>query len=197
MTDIEAANLARPDYIGFVFAKSKRQVSIEQARQLKAALSPEIQAVGVFVNASIEEIIRIVEKGMIDLIQLHGDEDERYIQALRVHTELPIIKAIRVKNQEVIEQGAQLPVSYLLLDTYSKEMYGGTGHAFNWQMIPKIKQPFFLAGGLQIDNVVEAIQQAKPFCVDVSSGVETNGVKDQQKMIEIVNQVRGAVNEKR
>lgn len=189
--DIQFANLAKPDYVGFIFADSKRKVTIQQAAVLKAELHEDIQAAGVFVNAPVAEIANIINQGIIDLIQLHGDEDERYIVELQMHTNLPIIKAVRMKNPDAITEVAHLPVDYFLLDTYSKQMYGGTGHTFDWTMVSETNKPFFLAGGLQVDNIVEAIQKVGPFCVDVSSGVETDGVKDKMKMIEIVNRVRG------
>lgn len=189
--DIQFVNLAKPDYVGFIFADSKRKVTIQQAAVLKAELHEDIQAAGVFVNAPVAEIANIINQGIIDLIQLHGDEDERYIVELQMHTNLPIIKAVRMKNPDAITEVAHLPVDYFLLDTYSKQMYGGTGHTFDWTMVSETNKPFFLAGGLQVDNIVEAIQKVGPFCVDVSSGVETDGVKDKMKMIEIVNRVRG------
>ena len=189
-TDIYFANLAKPDYIGFVFSPSKRRVERCKAAVLKEQLLPEIQAVGVFVNATVSEIIDLVQQKIIDGVQLHGDENQAYIEALREKITCPIIKAVRMQQRASFEEVLHLPVDYFLLDTYVKNGYGGTGHTFDWKMIPKIQQPFFLAGGLSVKNIEAAILQVKPFCVDISSGVETNGVKDPDKMIEIVKKVR-------
>lgn len=188
--DIEYVNEAHPDYIGFVFAKSKRQVSIEQAKQLKSLLNPDIQAVGVFVNEEIDNIILLCNQNIIDLVQLHGDEDESYINQLKSRISKPIIKAVRVKDAEDIKSSQGWGTEYLLLDAYKEGQYGGSGDAFDWTIISKVKQPYFLAGGIHSENVLDAIKMVKPYAVDVSSGVETDGVKDRNKIIDIITKVR-------
>lgn len=188
--DIRIVNREKPDYAGFVFAPGKRQIDISQAKILKSFLEPEITAVGVFVNAPFEEVCAIADKNILDCIQLHGDEDETYIRHLRELTDKPVIKAIRVRNTKDIRKGDHLPCDYLLLDAYQKEQYGGSGHTFDWSMIPKMTKPFFLAGGISERNLEEAIQTYQPFALDVSSSVETAGKKDADKVKRIIELVR-------
>lgn len=186
-TDIEYINEAQPDYIGFVFAKSKRRVDLNLASLLKIELNQCIQAVGVFVNEDIDFITKLCDRNIIDIVQIHGDENEEYISTLKKAVYKPIIKAVSVKERiDTIYNDTD----YTLFDTYNKVKYGGTGESFNWDMIKGYKKPFFLAGGLDYSNVVDAIYSVHPYCVDISSGVETNGVKDRQKIIDIVNLVR-------
>ena len=187
--DIDFANIAKPDYIGFIFAKSRRQIDKQTAKKFKEKLSDNIKAVGVFVNSPIKEIKEIVKEGIIDIIQLHGDEDEKYVLDLKSVAKIPIIKAVRVKNDQDIKIADKTNADYLLLDTYSANAMGGTGKTFDWQIIPEIKKPFFLAGGINLDNIEDAIK-TDAFCIDTSSGVETNGIKDKDKMIEIVRKVK-------
>ena len=195
MEDVLAVNEFLPDYTGFVFSKSKRQVTAEQAQSLKAKLSPKIKAVGVFVNEPVSFVAGLAQKGIIDLVQLHGDEDEAYIQTLKQSVSCPVIKAVRVQSGEQILKAQRLPCDYLLLDAYSKDAYGGTGEAFRWDMIPQnLSKPFFLAGGLNESNIAQAVQTVQPYCIDVSSGVETNGHKDKEKIRQIINIVRGVGN---
>ena len=187
--DIGAVNIALPDYIGFVFAKSKRQIDEKKAKTLRANLNPAIKVVGIFVNEDISNIEKLCTSNIIDIIQLHGDEDEDYIKRLRDCVSNKIIKAIRVKNQEDIEKQMEFPCDYLLFDTFHARKYGGTGKAFDWSIIPNIKKPYFLAGGINLDNIRQAIQH-NPYCIDVSSGVETNGYKDADKIMNIVAMVK-------
>lgn len=187
LADIAAVNVARPDYIGFVFAKSKRQVDAETAAALKAALDPAIKAVGVFVNQPVAEIIALAGAGIIDLIQLHGDEDEATVRQLQAHTGLPVIRAMRISSPADIRATA---ADYRLFDTYDPCQYGGSGATFNWDLLAGVTGDFFLAGGLNQDNIVAAIDQVNPYCVDISSGVESDGVKDRDKIIEIVEMIR-------
>lgn len=192
--DVEFANFSKPDFIGFVFAKSKRQISAEQAKLLKTNLSEEIKAVGVFVNHEIETIVKLVNDEIIDLIQLHGDEDENYVTKLKSLVNAPIIKAVRVGAQAITTPCVQS--DFFLFDSYKENQYGGTGECFDWQVVNNCKKPFFLAGGLNACNVVCAIETVSPFCVDISSGVETNGAKDRKKIHEIVKIIRSVkVNE--
>ncbi len=189
--DIDYVNKYKPDYIGFVFAKSKRQVTPQQAERLKLKLDKNIKAVGVFVNQTVEFIADLCNRNIIDIIQLHGDEDNSYISQLKKITNRPIIKAVRVQSREQVVQAEKLDCDFLLLDTYSENAYGGVGESFNWKVIPKIKKPFFLAGGLNNKNVVNAIKSVNPYCVDLSSGAETNGFKDEDKIKKIIDNIRG------
>ncbi|WP_455500642.1 phosphoribosylanthranilate isomerase [Gemmiger sp.] len=185
--DIAAANALHPDYIGFVFAPgSRRTVTPEQAAVLKAQLAPEIRAVGVFMNAPPAQIAALLAAGTIDIVQLHGQEDEAYLQDLRVLTDKPVIKAFRVDTAVDLERAAAFPADGLLLDSGA----GGTGTAFDWTLLRDFKRPYFLAGGLCAENVGKAIQKYHPYAVDVSSGIETDGKKDAKKMAAFAAAVR-------
>lgn len=184
--DIEAVNLLCPDYVGFVFAKSKRKVTDETAMELKKMLKPEIQTAGVFVNEQAERIISLCEDGIVDLVQLHGDEDEKYISTLKSRIHIPVIKAVRVRSREQILKASKLPCEFLLLDTYMPGMYGGSGKQFDWKLIPEMGKPYFLAGGLNAANIKEALSECSPYAVDVSSAVETGGWKDEKKMEQLM-----------
>ena len=176
--DIAAANELKIAYIGFVFApKSKRYVSPEQAEELKKLLSPDIRAVGVFVNEKPEVIADLLEKGVIDLAQLHGEEDEETIARLRQLTIRPIIRAFKIQSAEDAAKAGACSADAVLLDSGA-----GTGVTFNWELIRTFSRPYFLAGGLSPDNVREAVRKLHPYAVDVSSGIETDGKKDQSKM---------------
>lgn len=184
--DIEAANRLKPEYIGFVFLpKSKRYVDYEKARELKSLLSPEIKAVGVFVDESPQRAAELLNDGTIDIAQLHGGEDEDYIGLLRNLTDKPIIKAFRIQSEDDTLRAEESSADYILLDSGM-----GTGTVFNWDLIQNIKRPYFLAGGLDCDNVGEAVGRLHPYAVDVSSGIETNGLKDKEKMAAFVAKVR-------
>ncbi len=167
--DIEAVNRALPDYIGFVFAPSRRRVDADRAAMLKGKLDARIKTVGVFVNEGIDNVGEIYRKGIIDLIQLHGDECGAYIRRLRESCGCPVIKAVGI--------GGKLPVmpdgaDYLLFDTLSTQR-GGTGKAFDWNVLKEYRgRPYFLTGGLSADNIAGAIRLLRPFCADVSSGAE-------------------------
>lgn len=187
--DIDIVNEVLPDYIGFVFAESKRRVTGEQAAAMKNMLDKRIKAVGVFVNADIDEIIKIAQSGVIDLVQLHGDEGKAYITELKQRIETPIIKAVRVQNPAQVLEAETLPCNYLLLDAYQKSAYGGTGTAFDYSLIPELKMPYFLAGGLNVQNIKKAMEM-HPYCLDISSGVETDGVKDAEKIRELIGMIR-------
>ena len=193
--DIFQANKLKSDYIGFVFyPKSKRAVTQSQAALLKAMLDKEIKAVGVFVNADIAFIEKLAQLRIIDLVQLHGDEDSLYIQELRKRVYIPIIKAIRVQGEESLQNLRNYPVDFFLFDTYKPGQYGGTGERFNLELegvtIPK---PYFIAGGLDASNVAYVIaENPHAYAVDVSGGVEDSatGLKDAQKMADFVAQVK-------
>lgn len=186
--DITMANRYKPDYIGFIFyPPSRRYVTPEKAAQLKALLDMGISVVGVFVNEDQALIERLCANGIIDIIQLHGDEDSDYIKRLKEMTQKPVIKAIRVKNGEEIVKASELPCDYLLLDTYCEGEYGGSGKAFDHTMIPPISKPYFLAGGLDVNNIGKAARTCTPFAFDVSSGCETDGYKDERKFMGVVS----------
>ena len=189
LEDIKAANQCMPDFVGFVFAGSKRKVTKEQAATLKHHLSSEIKTVGVFVNAPTSEIIALADEKIIDIIQLHGDESESEMRMLKEATGLPIIKAIRVRSAAQIQQSQSLPCDYLLLDTYVKDAYGGSGKQFDWNLIGHLEKPYFLAGGITLANITQALQ-TDAYCLDLSSAIETDGVKDPLKMAAIVAAVR-------
>lgn len=185
--DIEAVNQLKPDYIGFVFAKkSKRYVSDEAAAALKNTLASEIRAVGVFVNEPPEHVVSLLEKGTIDIAQLHGKEDESYIAALRSLTCKPIIKAFRIDTSEDVAAANNSSADFVLLDSGN----GGTGTVFDWNLLQGISRPYFLAGGLNPENAEDAVRQLLPFAVDVSSGIETEGRKDAAKMAAFMAAVR-------
>ena len=200
--DIEYANRVKPDFVGFIFANTRRKISATQAKQFREALDAEIPAVGVFVHEDISVITSLVQDGCIDMIQLHGEEDEDYIRRLREICDVPVIKAVKVQTVEQIRQAAALPVDYLLLDTYRKGVLGGTGEAFDWELLREAKaaagdtaegelfgKPYFLAGGLHAGNLREAAAFGS-YGLDVSSGIETDGSKDFTKMVEVMELVR-------
>lgn len=189
MCDIQAANLLKPEYIGFVFAeKSRRYVPPKQALLLKQALQADIQAVGVFVRERPEHIAALLNQGVIDIAQLHGGEEEAYLLALRQLTDKPIIQAFRIDSEADIERAEQSSADFVLLDSGN----GGTGTLFDWNLINRLKRPYFLAGGLAPDNVQSAVRTLRPYAVDVSSGIETDGVKDPEKMRAFIQAVRNA-----
>ncbi|SDJ50483.1 phosphoribosylanthranilate isomerase [Lachnospiraceae bacterium G41] len=184
--DIECANSLKPDFIGFVFyKKSSRYVDFEKAAELKKLLSPEIKAVGVFIDEDIRDVAYLLEEGIIDIAQLHGREDEGYISKLRSLTGKPIIKAFRIKGSEDAALVNASGADYVLLDSGA-----GDGKLLDRNLIKDIKRPYFLAGGLDYENVKEAIDEINPFAVDVSSGIETEKKKDPDKMIKFVKTVR-------
>lgn len=184
--DVDYVNEAIPDYIGFVFAKSRRQVTVEQAEKLRKNLESGIQVVGVFVNAPIEDAVSLLKNGVIDIAQLHGSEDEAYMMRLKSETHCQIIKAIRVERTEDILNAQSSPADFLLLDHGA----GGTGKAFDWKLIQECRKPYFLAGGIHAGNIKQAMETGNPFAIDLSSGVETEGVKDKNKILEVVRRVR-------
>lgn len=189
LCDIETANILKPDYVGFVFAKkSRRYVSPEKAAILKEALAPEILSVGVFVDEDIRTVASLLEDGLIDLAQLHGSEDSSYIEHLRSLTGRPVIRAFRIKCEEDLREAQESPADYILLDSGA-----GTGTVFDWELVRNMTRPYFLAGGLSPDNVEEALAKLHPFAVDVSSGIETGGVKDSGKMSDFVAAVRNSL----
>ena len=195
--DISFANEAAPDYAGFVFAKSKRQVSPAQAAKLRSALKDKIVPVGVFVDTPQDDIVNLYRDGIIGIAQLHGNENRGYIATLKALTAsggsgpIPVMKAVRVESREDILGGAETGADFLLLDHGA----GGTGKSFDWTLLKDgeflsgLPIPCFLAGGIDVYNIEEALRY-RPFGIDVSSGAETGGIKDRDKMIRLVEIVR-------
>jgi len=184
--DIEAANRLKPEYIGFVFAsKSKRYVDPDTAASLKEALDPSIKAVGVFVNEDFTVVEYLLKKHVIDVAQLHGSESDEYINKLKKNTGRPVIRAFKITSQDDVNNAVKSPADYILLDAGA-----GDGVTFDWSVVKNVGRPFFLAGGLDPSNVTDAIKAVHPFAVDVSSGIETDGLKDTDKMTAFVTAVR-------
>lgn len=184
--DIQAVNQWMPDYIGFVFAeKSRRYISKQQAERLKKKLSSDIQAVGVFVNEPKEKIARFFMENTIDIAQLHGQETEEEISWIKEQTGKPVIKAISVSGETDVQYWQNSCADYLLFDNGT----GGTGLTFDWNLIKKNKKPYFLAGGIGLHNITEAMKQGA-YAIDLSGGVETDGQKDAKKIADIVHSVR-------
>ena len=184
--DIEAANRLMPEYIGFVFAPaSRRYIAPEEAAALRQRLRPGIRAVGVFVDAKESAAARLLAEGVIDIAQLHGNEDEAYITRLKARTGKPVIRAFRVKNAEDLRAAEASPADMILLDAGA-----GDGKTFDWSMLSSVSRPYFLAGGLTPENTAEAVKRYHPFAVDVSSGIETDGFKDCNKMRAFMRAVR-------
>ena len=197
--DIIGANELLPDYIGFVFwNKSSRYVDEDKARKLKDMLDHRIRAVGVFVDEDIDVIMHLMREGIIDAVQLHGSEDEDYIRRLREgledgggpdrsdHSEgIRIIKAFKVRSEEDIRIAAKSGADMVLLDAGR-----GDGLAFDWELCAGMTRPYILAGGLDCDNILQAVKMLSPYGVDVSSGIETAGKKDQEKMKDFVSIIR-------
>lgn len=189
--DIESVNEAKPDFCGFIInvPKSKRNVSPDTVLQLVKNLSPDVKPVGVFVNAPMDEIAALTEDGTLAYVQLHGKEDEAYIAALRERIHVPIIQAFKVSCPEDVAHAQQSSADYILLDNGS----GGTGKTFDWSHLRDITRPYILAGGLGPDNLGLAVSQLAPWGVDLSSGVETDGFKDKNKVLAAVQAVRATL----
>ena len=185
--DIDYANELKPDYIGFVFArKSKRCVTPSDAAALKKRLAPDIKAVGVFVNEEPENIAALANAGTIDAVQLHGSEDDAYIAGLKELTDVLIIKAFKVQGLEDIKKANESGADLVLLDAGA-----GDGVTFDWSLLAGVKRPYFLAGGLDPNNLKTVVEKIRPYGVDASSSLETEGFKDKAKMTAFVNAARG------
>ena len=183
--DVEYANILMPDYVGFVFAKSKRKVSYEMAVQLRGLLNKQIQVVGVFVNENPEVIIALLQSGVIDLAQLHGTEGVEDVHQIQMKTKKKVIKGIRQEQFSQIKLYEESSCDFLLLDSGA-----GGGETFDWKLLPTIHKPFFLAGGITEENVELGIRTVKPYGIDVSSGIETDGKKDFTKMKSLIERIR-------
>ncbi|MBQ5318606.1 MAG: phosphoribosylanthranilate isomerase [Oscillospiraceae bacterium] len=184
--DIEYVNELLPEYIGFVFApKSRRYISPEKAEVLREHLDDRITPVGVFVDENIDVIAGLVKREIIDVVQLHGNENDEYIANLRKEVDCPIIKAFRIESVADILMANNSSADYILLDSG-----GGTGKVFDHSLLKDIARPYFLAEGLTPENVKTAVKQLAPFAVDASSSLETDGFKDKNKMTAFVKAVR-------
>ena len=216
---------AKPDYMGLVFAPSKREVTVEQAKTLVDELHKQyektygeitvpmntdtaqdsqdnqefvqgnsnfekIKTVGVFVNETIENLLKIAEEVKLDVIQLHGDEDESFIQTLKEQSNVEVWKAVQVRSAADAEKWIDSSADMLLFDAYHKDERGGTGEVFDWSSLDEFERPFMLAGGMDTTNVARAIRTVRPYGIDISSGIETEGVKDDEKIKAFTNIVR-------
>ena len=188
---IPAVVEAKPDYMGLVFAPSKRQVTVEQAKILIEELHKQcinhydtkvVKTVGVFVNETLDNLIRIADTANLDAVQLHGDEDETFIQSLKERTNVEVWKAVQIRSAVDAEAWIDSSADMLLFDAYHKDERGGTGEVFDWSSLDAFERPFMLAGGIDSTNVARAIRTVRPYGIDISSGIETNGVKDDEKI---------------
>ena len=203
---ISAVVEAKPDYMGLVFAPSKRQVTVDQAKTLVEELykqytkrynngtehsnNDEIKTVGVFVNETLENLVKIATEVNLDVVQLHGDEDEAFIQSLKERTNVEIWKAVQIRSVADAETWIDSSADMLLFDAYHKDERGGTGEIFDWSCLDEFERPFMLAGGIDCTNVARAIRTVRPYGIDISSGIETDGVKDDEKIKAFTNIVR-------
>lgn len=203
---IPAVVEAKPDYMGLVFAPSKRQVTVDQAKTLVEELhkqytkrynngaeqsnNDEIKTVGVFVNETLDNLVSIATETNLDAVQLHGDEDEAFIQSLKGRTNVEIWKAVQIRSAADAEAWIDSSADMLLFDAYHKDERGGTGEVFDWSCLDVFERPFMLAGGIDSTNVARAIRTVRPYGIDISSGIETEGVKDNEKIKAFTNIVR-------
>lgn len=198
--DVDKVNRYLPEYVGFVFANTRRFVTDEQACEMKRRLDKRIRAVGVFVDEPIEHVISLCRRGIIDCVQLHGDEPEEYIRKVKEKTDTVVIKATKVQSARQVTERMSEAADFMLFDTYKKGELGGTGVRFPLEVLQesldvmaqngRAVKPFFLAGGLDASNVREVLGRLGCYCVDVSTGVETDGVKDEEKIRLFIEQVR-------
>ena len=195
---IPAVVEAKPNYMGLVFAPSKRQVTVDQAKTLVEELhkvyvkkygsdteqdkDDTIKTVGVFVNETVDNLVTIANEANLDAVQLHGDEDETFIQSLKERTNVEVWKAVQIRSAVDAEAWIDSSADMLLFDAYHKDERGGTGEVFDWSSLDAFERPFILAGGIDSTNVARAIRTVRPYGIDTSSGIETNGVKDDEKI---------------
>lgn len=195
---IPAVVEAKPNYMGLVFAPSKRQVTVDQAKTLVEELhkgcakkygsdtepdeNDTIKTVGVFVNETVDNLVTIANEANLDAVQLHGDEDETFIQSLKERTNVEVWKAVQIRSAADVEEWIDSSADMLLFDAYHKDERGGTGEVFDWSSLDAFERPFMLAGGIDSTNVARAIRTVRPYGIDTSSGIETNGVKDDEKI---------------
>ena len=177
--DIEAVNETRPDLAGFIIVKDRRRyISPEKVCELRQKLNHSIKVVGVFIDEDIEVVAKLLHDGIIDIAQLHGNESEDYIRELKSRTGAQVIKAVGIRSSEDVERAERSPADLVIVDSPG----GGTGNTFDWELLKKIKRPYILAGGINAENIKEAVEMLHPYGVDVSSGIETDGYKDKEKM---------------
>ena len=195
---IPAVVEAKPNYMGLVFAPSKRQVTVDQAKTLVEELhkgcakkygsdteqdkDDTIKTVGVFVNETVDNLVTIANEANLDAVQLHGDEDETFIQSLKERTNVEVWKAVQIRSAADVEEWIDSSADMILFDAYHKDERGGTGEVFDWSSLDEFERPFMLAGGIDSTNVARAIRTVRPYGIDTSSGIETNGVKDDEKI---------------
>ena len=195
---IPAVVEAKPNYMGLVFAPSKRQVTVDQAKTLVEELhkgcakkygsdtepdkNDTIKTVGVFVNETVDNLVTIANEVNLDAVQLHGDEDETFIQSLKERTNVEVWKAVQIRSAADVEEWIDSSADMILFDAYHKDERGGTGEVFDWSSLDAFERPFMLAGGIDSTNVARAIRTVRPYGIDTSSGIETNGVKDDEKI---------------
>lgn len=196
MKTAEIAIESGADAIGYVFAESKRKISLEEAKKITGSLPEKVLKIGVFVNETKEVLERTFEEVGLTHLQLHGDESPEFCRSIRY----PVIKAIRVKSELDLLNIPQYDCDYILLDSPYGKYRGGNGTTFDWKLLKDIKiqqDKLILAGGLNIENVMEATELGNPAMVDVSSGVETNGIKDHSKIVDFIKKVKvgGKVND--
>lgn len=191
--DIEFVNSYKPDYVGFVFAESKRKVKPEEVKKIASSLDKNIKKAGVFVNEKLSNILEIIETCKLDIVQIHGEETNEFVNMLKKEIkEIEVWKAIRVKDEESLEVLKGYNADAFLLDSYTEGLYGGAGKIFDWKLALKAKEygDIILAGGLDISNINEAVSLVQPYAVDISSGVESNGFKDEEKIKNFIYSVR-------
>ena len=203
---------AKPDYMGLVFAPSKRQVTVDQAKSLVKELHKQygnrysrdaeqysnqtlihqefIKTVGIFVNETLDSLVTIATEVNLDAVQLHGDEDEAFIQSLKERTNVEVWKAVQIRSAADAEKWIDSSADMLLFDAYHKDERGGMGEVFDWSCLDEFERPFMLAGGIDSTNVARAIRTVRPYGIDISSGIETDGVKDDEKIKAFTNIVR-------
>ena len=207
---IPAVVEAKPDYMGLVFAQSKRQVTVDQAKILVSELYKQyanrynrdviqwsndvvqefIKTVGIFVNETLDNLVTIATEVNLDAVQLHGDEDEVFIQSLKERTNVEVWKAVQIRSAADAAAWIDSSADMLLFDAYHKDERGGTGEVFDWSSLDEFERPFMLAGGIDSTNVARAIRTVRPYGIDISSGIETDGVKDDEKIKAFANIVR-------
>mgnify|MGYP002509871872 FL=1 len=200
LADVRLVNQYLPEYAGFVFAKTRRLVADDQALLMRQMLDQRIQCVGVFVNEPIAHVIRLCDMNAIDAVQLHGDEPESYIRQIKDKTGITVIKAVRVQCSDQVVEDMSENADFMLFDTYKKGIPGGTGERFPMEVLQEsftklrernqIIKPYFLAGGLDCDSVAQVICRTNCYAVDVSTGVETDGIKNGEKIKNFLNIVR-------
>ena len=186
LEDVIAVNRHGADYAGFVFfAKSKRYVDPYKANELISLLRTDIKPVGVFMDEPLDNVVRIARITGVELVQLHGHESEEYVEYVKRTLDRPVIKAYKASEEGALEKAANSNADYVMIDSGA-----GSGKKFDWSILKDFKRDYFLAGGLDPESVGEAIRMLEPFAVDVSSGVETDGIKDEKKIAEFIKAVR-------